>query len=735
MADFLTADQHFARALSDVAQGHRALRPPRRMSVSQGAQVALVVKRTGESGKAYSLKGTPYMVRPMDALSDRSKEAVCFVGPAQSGKTLALGEGWLSHIVTNDPGDMLIVQMTEGKAREYSKQRVSPAIKNSPMLQELLSANKRDDNTHDKSFKHGMWLRIAWPTTTNLSSTSYRYVFQTDYDRYDDDLDGEGDAFGLGLARIRTFLSRGKVCVESSPGRPWIDADWKPATPHQAPPVGGVLGIYNRSDRHRWYWKCPDCRDWFEAEPGVKLFGLPPDDQLLDELRTADVGKMARHFASVICPHCGSRIEFKHRQTLLNANGIWVPDGQHLDADDNLVGEATTSSIAGFWLGGVAAAYQTWEGLLNKHLQGLQDYAVTGNEESLKIAVNTDQGMPYMSRHLVEGKGLRRSPADQSNRTLQRYVVPDWTRCVQAAVDVQGGSTARFVVQVHAVGVKGEKALVDRYEIKLSERKTEEGEIAQIDPAGYAEDWDILTKRVALATYKTSDPNREIRVKHVIVDTGGEGDQNGGEGVTHNAYSWYRRLRRLGISARVSLYKGASFKKAPLLKEVRVGKRNNKDVDDIPLLLCNPHLLSDIVSATLKRSTPGEGFMHFPPVKHPTRNPDGWVSQAFFDELTAEQRNEDGSWSKIRKRNETFDLCRMMEAGALKLGLDRVNWARPPDWLLPLAQNEECVTPAERRALKDQFEARMLEVAAEGRSVRPKERVARQRRTANYTLN
>ena len=52
------------------------------------------------------------MIEPMDMLASRQHEAVCFVGPARTGNTTGLLDGWLSHIVTNDPGDMLVVQMS-----------------------------------------------------------------------------------------------------------------------------------------------------------------------------------------------------------------------------------------------------------------------------------------------------------------------------------------------------------------------------------------------------------------------------------------------------------------------------------------------------------------------------------------------------------------------------------------------------------------------------------------------
>ena len=671
------------RALHDVTSGFMALRPPTRMTVTEGASAALILKRPGDAATPWSVEDTPYMAEPLNMLASRQHNAVCFVGPAQSGKTAALGEGWLSHIVTNDPGDMLMVQMTEAKAREYSKQRVQRALEHSPKLRDMLSLNLREQNTHDIVFRHGMWLRIAWPTVTNLSSTSYRYVFITDLDRMPDDLDGEGDPFTLGTKRTTTFLSRGMTAVESSPGRPLRDPNWLPSTPHEAPPVGGVLGIYNRSDRRRWYWKCIDCAAYFEAAPGVKLFGLPSDDELLPEVRSADLSKMARNYARVICQHCGSLIDYKHRHAM-NKAGVWIPDGAGMNERDEWTGEAMQSTIAGYWLGGVAAAYQSWESLLTKHLQGLRDYALTGSEISLQVAVNTDQAMPYISRHLIEARDMARNPEDRTEAQLERYIVPPETRCIVVSVDVQGGSTSRFVVQAHAVGVEREQWLIDRYEIKFSARKDGE-ELLQVDPAAYPEDWDLLTDKIIRATYRTPDTERELRVKMLVVDTGGE------DGSTDNAYAWFRRIRSEGYSARVMLYKGASSRSAPILRESPVGRRNGREVADIPLYVCNPNLLSDIVASGLKRTEGGAGAIHFP----------AWLPKSFFDELQSEVRDSTGVWNKVRRRNESFDLCRMICAGILRLGLDKIrDWRSVPSWLQPLATNSEVIDASVRREYK-----------------------------------
>lgn len=703
----MSADAQFAVALSDLCSGHAALRPPRRVSVSVGAAENLFVKQTGAAGGPWMPTETPYMVEPMDMLASRRHEALAFVGPARTGKTLGLLLGWMAHVVVNDPGDMLFLQMTKDKAREFSKTDVDRAMENSPNIAAMKSGRQVDSNTFDTMFRHGMWLRLAWPTVSNVSGSTYRYVAITDLDRIPDaeNIGGEGPLFSLALKRTTTFLSRGMCLAESSPGIELEDPAWRPATPHEAPPVTGILGIYNRSDRRRWYWQCPDCHDHFEASPGLDLFHLPPDDELLEIVRSADIEALAQQYGSrIICPHCGVIIPAKAK-TKLNAGGRWLADGQKIAPDGTVSGPQPTAKIAGYWLGGVAAAYQAWVSLVRRHLQGLRDYALTGSEETLKATANTDQGVPYMSRHLVESRNAGSSPQDRAEGGMQRYVVPDWTRTVLAAVDIQGGSTARFVCQVHAVGPNLEQQLVDRFEIKLSKREGMGESFAPLDPAGYPEDFDTITDRLLLSTYRTSTEGHEISVRHVTIDTGGEGKAGGGDGVTHNAYTWFRKLRKLGLSHRVMLYKGASVKGAPIIKESKVGKRNIKDKADIPLFVCNPNLLSDMVAAGLKRATHGPGYYHFPEAKHPTKNPNGWLPRAFYDELSAEVRDKDGTWRKVRSRNETFDLARMIMGGCLRLGLDKVkNWGRVPEWLAPLDQNSSIVYAEDRRAAKESVE-------------------------------
>lgn len=696
----------FQRALRDVAHGWPALVPPNRVAVSQGAADVLKISRPGGGSGPWKPSLTPYMVEPTDMLASRRHSAVCFVGGAQAGKTVSFGEGWLAHIVTNDPGDMAIYQMTQEKAREYSRQRIDRAIRNSPKLRALIGASSSDDNTHDKTFRNGMILRLAWPTVTNMSSSSYRYTFGTDYDRWPDDIDGEGDGFTLMTKRTTTFLSRGMTAVESTPGRPVEVADWRPLPgTHEAPPVKGILGIYNRSDRRRFFWQCPHCREWMQAEPGLGPFHLPTDDELLEEIRTLDIDAMAKQYARVICPATGCLVGFSERDRM-NKGGRWLAEGLELDQQGRVSGTARTSSIAGFWLGGMAATFLTWETMIRRHLQALLQYALTGSELELQTTINTDQGMPYTSRHLIEASRAGASPLDRAEPDLERYVAPAWARFIVVAVDIQGGRNARFVVQVHAVGEFQEQALIDRYAITESKRDGYGGK-APLDPAGFVEDWDTITEQVLPKSYRVEGTDREMKVHLVLVDSGGE------DGVTTRAYAWWRSLKKKGLHRQVRLTKGEKGKVGWFVRESMAGGGDQRK-GDVPLYLLNSNLLKDAVDSGLKRTTPGPNYYHLPAPRS-DKFPEGWLLSTFFDELSAETRGTDGKWVQHRKRNEAFDCCYMIRAGCMMLGADKAKfWERPPAWAQPVETNSGVITREQRR--EAQAERAALPARRVGRS-------------------
>ncbi|MBA1100507.1 phage terminase large subunit family protein, partial [Escherichia coli] len=101
--------------------------------------------------------------------------------------------------------------------------------------------------------------------------------------------------------------------------------------------------------------------------------------------------------------------------------------------------------------------------------------------------------------------------------------VPDGVNFLVATVDVQAGRHRRFVVQVTGYGSRGERWIIDRYNITQSLRSDCDGESQRIDPASYPEDWDVLLTDVFHKSWPlASDPSQQMRLMAMAVDSGGE---------------------------------------------------------------------------------------------------------------------------------------------------------------------------------------------------------------------
>ncbi|MEI9674635.1 phage terminase large subunit family protein, partial [Escherichia coli] len=609
------------------------LRAPRRMRVADAVAQYMRVPMGAGNSVPWDPLVAPYVIEPMNCLASREYDAVIFVGPARTGKTIGLIDGWVIYNVICDPADMLIIQMTEEKAREHSKKRLARTFRVSPEVVSRLSPNKNDNNVYDRTFLAGNYLKIGWPSVNIMSSSDYKCVALTDYDRFPEDIDGEGDAFSLASKRTTTFMSSGMTLVESSPGRDVKDVKWRRTSPHEAPPTTGILSLYNRGDRRRWYWPCPHCGEYFQ-----------PCGDVVAGFRDIADPVLASEAAYIQCPSCSGRIMPEHKREL-NGRGVWLRDGESINADGSRYGDPRRSRIASFWMEGPAAAYQTLSQLVYKLLTAEQEYETTGSEETLKTVINTDWGLPYLPRASMEQR--KSELLEQRAEPVPSRSVPDGVNFLVATVDVQAGRHRRFVVQVTGYGSRGERWIIDRYNITQSLRGDSDGESQRIDPASYPEDWDVLLTDVFHKSWPlASDPSQQMRLMAMAVDSGGE------DGVTDNAYKFWRRCRRDGLGKRIYLFKGDSIRRAKLITRTfpdntgRTGRRAQA-AGDVPLWLLQTDALKDRVNNALWRDSPGPGYVHFP----------DWLGSWFYDELTYEERSSDGKWSKPgRGANEAFDL-------------------------------------------------------------------------------
>lgn len=674
----------YATARSVRLDTAEMLRPPRRLTVCEGARALRVTTATG-SGESWDSSVTPYMRRPLDATISRLHEAVVFVGPARSGKTLALVDGRLAYTITCNPADTLIVQSTKDAAEDYSKTRIKRAIHESPELLKQLSPRAQDDNVLMKFFRSGMSLRLGWPSLSVLSGKDIKVVLMTDVDNFTGDL-GIDEAFGYALKRIQTFMSGGICLAESSPAIDFTNGKWTPETPHQGPPAAGIAALYNRGDRHRWYWPCMECRAYFEARPGLDLFVLPPRDELSERVLREDTLALAQAYAQIWCPHCGAPMEQRWKKQL-NAAGDWVAEGQVIHPDGTIEGSPISSRTTSYWLGGVAAAFQSWESLLERHLQALKTYITTGEERPLKATTNVDQALPYVP--MAARSDGNPSELQQRAEDLPASAVPAGVRFLTASVD---GQKNRFVVQVMGWGLGQtgalERWIVDSFSLRTSRRDAggADGSFLPLEPAKYLEDWERLVDKVIQRRYPLADGSgRTMPVRAVGIDWGGS------KGHAPRALEFWRSLKKRGLHWRVRLVKGGGDGRSEWMwRETRPDASKRKDrksgsVGDVPQLLLNSNRFKDMVASNVKRSEPGPGFYHFP----------DWLPTSFYEELTAESRTPTG-WQNVGKaRNEAFDLAYYNEGLAQWLKVPAFNWNSPPPWAADWDSNPDVVADGE----------------------------------------
>lgn len=671
-----------------IAATCEAVRPAERLTVSQAAEKYRYIDNPGSYVGYWDNDIAPYLVEPMDVLTSLEYTGMIFAGPARCGKS-DLCFNWMGHTAICDPADMMIIHMTQNTARDWSQGDLRKMFRHSKVIGEKVAPGRQNMNVHDIRFLSGMRVLVKWPTITELSGKTIPRMWLMDYDRMPADVDKEGSPYQLAKKRAQTFGRYGMTVAESSPGFAIDDPKWRASTPHEAPPTQGILALYNRGDRRRWLWQCPSCQGAFE-----------PDFNLLQWPNSADAMEAAEK-AFMACPHCGGVIHHDRDEKAgtpgkhdLNRSGKWIREGMIWQPNGAVTGTPLRSDTASFWLKGPAAMFTDWKTLVHNYLKAEEDFEKTGNQESLKTTVNVDQGLPY----LPKGAESERLPEELKARAkdLGERVVPDGVRFLLATIDVQKN---RFVVQVHGFGVGGDVWIVDRFEVKKSNRTDEDGERYWVNPGAYLEDWKLLVDDVLLKSYPLADGSgRHMQIKATGCDSGGR------EGVTKNAYEFWRWLRdecEGDLYRRFQLVKGTPSRSAPRV-QISYPDSDRKDRHagargEVPVLLLNMDQLKDQASAMLDRTDPNGGCVNFPE----------WLPDWFYTELTVERRTTKG-WENLRAaRNEAWDL--LVYAIAISLSrlvrIERIDWADPPSWAAAWAENDMISDSADNKRFASQHKS------------------------------
>lgn len=594
----------------------------------------------------YYMVLTEYMREPLDLLGTYEASEIIFMGRSRTGKSEALIKGAISYAICYSYADVLLVHLNEDKAVEFGANDLKPTINASPGLAKFKLHNQDSFTNTRLRFSGQNIVSIRWPTKSSLAAISTQYALLTDYDRWELNIDGEGDGFTLAKNRTQTFGIAGKTIAESSPGHAVINPRERLPSDHFAPTSTGIAALYNDGDRRRYYFKCTECKEWFIARWEVIKWDNNSKLSIRQKAKTAYIE----------CPHCKARFDDKARKSFI-ANGKWIKDGEKIDCNDNVTSEYVVekSQRASFWLCAPATAFNTLPKLVESYLLAYEDYKNTKFEFKLQAFFNTSVGIPYIPREYAQELRVNRE-----NLRLEGFksgYVPSDTICLIAAVDVQGGAYARFVVQIHALTVEHKLYVTDRFEISSDLQGV------KISPDICAEDWNILEARVfEYVAFVEGYPNIVLRVGAVVIDSGGL------NATTQNAYRFYnnviQKLKAYNplLTPHFFLVKGEELRKHSLdyyayIKHKEPHEKKNPEQPDI-MLWVNSHNCKMQLNALLQL----KGYVNFT-----EDTPD-----KVLDQLEAEEI-KNGKYQKVNhsRQNETLDLL-VYTIGYIKAIVDPV---------------------------------------------------------------
>jgi phage terminase large subunit GpA-like protein len=232
--------------------------------------------------------------------------------------------------------------------------------------------------------------------------------------------------------------------------------------------------------------------------------------------------------------------------------------------------------------------------------------------------------------------------------------------------------------------------VIDRFDVRKSQRLDPDGERLWVKPSTYPEDWDELIEEVMEKRYPLETGDGHMSIAHTFCDSGGTGrshtkkagvEEIEGRGVTSNAYNFWRKLKKDGKHDRFTLVKGDANRGAPraalTYPDAERSDRSAGARGEIPVLRFNVNSLKDTLNGMLDRKDAGGGKIDFP----------SWLPRSWFEELVSEVMTTQG-WEKIgSRRNEAWDLLTYCLGSLVWKRLEKVNWSEPPPWLAPWPDN------------------------------------------------
>ncbi|WNF36419.1 phage terminase large subunit family protein [Bacillaceae bacterium IKA-2] len=368
------------------------LSPPPDLTVSEWADAyrKLSSESSAESGQ-WRTDRAPYQREILDSVNDPEIEKIIIMASAQVGKTEIILNAVGYHI-DFDPAPILLLQPTESLAKNFSKERLAPMLRDSPTLRNKVADVKTRDGgntTLQKSFAGGYIALVGANAPSGLASRPIRVLLADEIDRFPISAGKEGDPLALAEKRTNNFYNRKKIFVSTptTKGASRIEAEFELST------------------QEHWHLPCPSCGEFQPLRWSQIIF---------DSITHA-------------CKHCGStHNEYEWKE----GKGKWISENPE-------------ASSRGFHLNELVSPWRKWKEIIQDFLD-----AKRKGPEAMKVWVNTSLGESWEE----EGEQLEQ---DELLDRCENYEasVPDNVKLLTAAVDVQDN---RFEIEVIGWGIEKE---------------------------------------------------------------------------------------------------------------------------------------------------------------------------------------------------------------------------------------------------------------------------------------
>jgi phage terminase large subunit GpA-like protein len=396
MKPFACSPASRAALQAAIFRGLDVFTPKPPMTLSEWAdEYAYIPAGSAEPGK-FITAIAEYQRQPMMALSDPHIRKVVLIWAAQTGKSQILNNafGYYAHY---DPSYMLMIQPTLDRAEEYSKIRIAPMIRETPVLRELFPDPRSRDSGNTlllKEFPGGWFAMVGANAPSGLASKPVRILFADEVDRFPESAGTEGDVLDLVYIRLTTFWNS-KAAETSTPlikGQSRIVQSWE------------------ESDQRYYLVPCPHCGleqalQWGgkEAGPGLKF---TTDTTESGQVRPKDVWYECVN---------GCRIEEASKYEMVRV-GHWSPSAESRDG-----------RTAGFHLNALYSPWVEWTRLVLEWLSAQRD------AEKLQVFTNTRLAEAWE----LKGDGAEDSALKARKEPKQKDKLPARVLMLTMGVDVQ----------------------------------------------------------------------------------------------------------------------------------------------------------------------------------------------------------------------------------------------------------------------------------------------------------